>query len=347
MADQPIRIGFIGAGGICKQRHFPGLAQIDGVEVKTVCNRSPESSRRVADEWNIPETDSDWRRLIERDDLDAVFIGTWPYMHCEMATAALDAGKHVFCQARMASNLDEAQRMVAAADRHPELVHMVCPPPHRMPWEPYIQRVIRNGELGELREVRLYSVNGANLGETPTWREQVEYSGKQALQVGIWAETLIAWLGQYETLSASTATPIKCKTDENGKKYEIRIPQIVNITGTLANGAAIVEHHSGIAPHERDNSVAIYGSKGTLRVNVMQSIEQGAVGDELKAIDVPESEQRDWHVEEDFIQAIHDVRAGKSWSVSPDFHEALQYMKKVEAVAQSAEQARAVHLAEL
>ena len=346
--ESPVRIGFIGAGSIAENRHLPNLAKIGGVEVKTVCNRSEESSRRVASEWSIPEIDSDWRTLVQRDDLDAIFIGTWPYTHMEMSIAALEAGKHVFCQARMASDLAEAKAMTAAAEKYPGLVHMICPPPHRMPWEPYIKRMIDSGELGELREVQATSLNDANLqADRITWRERVEFSGKQALAVGIVAETLNAWVGEYETLCATTATPIKTKTDEDGWPYEIQIPQVVMMHGTLQNGAVVTEHHSGVSPHVQGNSITIVGSEGTLHILPTKSVQFAKMGEDLKPVDVPESEQRDWHVEEDFIRAVRSARAGESWEVSPDFHEGLKYMKKVEALHRSAEMGKAVRVAEL
>ena len=85
------------------------------VELTTVCNRSPDSSRRVAEKWKFQRTSDDWRQVIADSGVDAIFIGTWPYMHREMATAALVAGKHVFCQARMCMDWHEAMQMVAAA----------------------------------------------------------------------------------------------------------------------------------------------------------------------------------------------------------------------------------------
>src|SRR5919201_135379 len=117
---EKLRIGIIGAGGIVKSRHLPALRAVEGVEVVAVCNRSRESGEEVAREWQIPEVMTDWRALVARPDLDAVLIGTWPYTHAEMSIAALEAGKHVFCQARMARNLAEARQMLAAAERHPK-----------------------------------------------------------------------------------------------------------------------------------------------------------------------------------------------------------------------------------
>jgi predicted dehydrogenase len=345
---EPIRVGFIGAGGICKQRHLPGLTQLEGVEITAVCNRSERSGQAVAEQWSIPHVMTDWQKLVQREDVDAVFIGTWPYTHQEMAIAALEAGKHVFCQARMACDLDEARAMVQAAEAHPDQVAMLCPPPHRMPWEPWLRHQIDSGALGEIRDVRLVSLNDANVNPNAiTFREQVEYSGKQALQVGIWAEALIAWLGECRELSATTATPIPTKRDEDGKLYEIRIPQTVIIDGTLENGATLGEHHSGLAQHEAMNFVTIYGSEATLRVDAMQQVSMGKLGESMQPVQVPIEMQRDWRVERDFIEAVRAARRGEAWSVDPDFHDGLKYMKKMEAVDCAARTGQRVKLAEL
>lgn len=284
--------------------------------------------------------------LIARDDIDAVFIGTWPGTHAEMSIAALEAGKHVFCQARMAPNLDDARAMLAAAEASPRLVNMICPPPHRMPWEPYVVHLLNEGRLGELRDVRLVSINNSNADPCKvTWREQVEHSGQQMLQLGIWAETLIAWLGEYESLWAVTATPIATKTDVSGHTHTIGIPQVALIQGRLANGATITEHHSGLSLHESMNFVTIYGSEATLRIDAMQSIQYAKIGQELCPVEVPAGRLRDWQVEADFIGAVRMAMDGappEQRPVSPDFTQGMKYMRKIAAVHLSAESGRPV-----
>jgi predicted dehydrogenase len=344
-----VRIGLIGAGGICRTRHLPGLKKIEGVEVTVVANRSEASSREVASQFGIGAIEKDWRRLLAREDVDAVFIGTWPYMHSEMSIAALQAGKHVFCQARMAMDLAQAKAMCMVAQAHRRLVNMVCPPPTRMPFEPYIRRVLAEGELGELREVRAVCVNNADLGEL-TWRERVEYSGKQIMLVGIVAETLNAWVGEYETVTAQMATPIGSKVDAAGQAYTVRIPQIVNVAGKLRGEVVASEHHSGISPHEQEGHVSLYGSQGTLRVELGQTIAMAKVGEAMKAVEVPAELRNPWMVEQEFIDAVRAARRGEGrprGQTSPDFAEALGYMKKVEAIHLSAQRGCAVKLDEL
>ncbi|HUZ18670.1 MAG TPA: Gfo/Idh/MocA family oxidoreductase, partial [Spirochaetia bacterium] len=103
-----LRIGIVGAGRNTRSRHIPGLRAIPGVEISAVCNRTRESSERAARELGIPRVYPTWEELVRAEEVDAVVIGTWPYMHCPITVAAIEAGKHVLCEARMAMNGAEA-----------------------------------------------------------------------------------------------------------------------------------------------------------------------------------------------------------------------------------------------
>lgn len=124
------RIGVIGAGANTKLRHIPNLQassiaiklhipqdertpvtchhlfhhwlqDIPGVHITTVCNRTLGSSRAAAAAFGIPGATSDWKEVINDPSIHAVVIGTWPNMHAMLTIAALEAGKHVLCEARM------------------------------------------------------------------------------------------------------------------------------------------------------------------------------------------------------------------------------------------------------
>src|SRR5206468_659044 len=101
MAQNPLRVGLIGAGDNTRKRHIPGLRAIPDVEIVAVCNRRPSSTETVSREFGIPKSFARWQDLVAAPELDAVVIGTWPYLHCPIAVAALEAGKHVLCEARM------------------------------------------------------------------------------------------------------------------------------------------------------------------------------------------------------------------------------------------------------
>src|ERR1700738_355059 len=122
MAQRPLRIGIIGAGANTRSRHIPGLRALPDVEIVAVCNRRPSSTAASAREHGIAPTHEHWQDLATAPDIDAVVIGTWPYLHCAITLAALEAGKHVLTEARLSLNAAEAHEMLAASRKHPNLV---------------------------------------------------------------------------------------------------------------------------------------------------------------------------------------------------------------------------------
>lgn len=352
-----IRIGLIGAGEIFRLRHLPKLRQLEGVQLVAVANRSLESGRAVAQAWNIPHVLTDWRELIRREDIDAVFIGTWPYMHAEMSIAALAAGKHVFCQARMAMDLEEARAMLDAARAHPHLVNMLCPPPQRILLEDVIRPLVESRALGDLAAARVECVNDASLrSDVLHWRENVVYSGRQIMAVGIMAEVLNAWLGPYENLTASMATIIEWKKDEAGRSVRVQVPQTVAIHGRLRRGVICSEVHCGAAAGVADESwFHLYGTEASLRHRLNSAtVEIARRGGSFEPIPLPSDRpatlDEAWTVEQDFIDAVRraiDGEPPERRRLSPDFAEGLEYMKKVEAIHQSASTGRLIDLGEL
>ena len=122
MASEGIRLGLIGAGKNTRDRHIPGFQKVEGLEIAAVANRSRASSQSVADQFNISGVYDNWQELLEDPGIDAVCIGTWPYMHRTLTLAALEAGKHVLCEARIATTAQEAQEMLAASPLRPALI---------------------------------------------------------------------------------------------------------------------------------------------------------------------------------------------------------------------------------
>ena len=345
-----IGLGFVGAGGICRSRHLPGLKEIEGIDIRAVANRSLDSSSRAAAEFGIPEAVADWREVVCHPKIDAVFVGTWPYMHREVSVAAIEAGKHVFCQARMAPDLEEARKMVDAAGKRPDLVTMVCPAPTRMPYEPYMRDVLVGDKLGEIVSVELTSRSSAALtSERMSWREDRSLSGRQALGLGIYAETLEALLGPYVSLSACTRIVAPTKLDDRGHSVRVEIPQVITVTGTLACGALVTEHHSSLVADATTpgDQLTVWGTGGTMRYSFTSAqLWFAPPGRPLEAVVVDESRQNPWKVEEEFIRAIR----GDSplpHSTALTFEEAMGYMRTVEAVYLSRDRGKTVNPAEL
>src|SRR5437868_15476577 len=145
-----LRIGWIGAGANTRSRHIPGLKAIENVEIVAVCNRRPGSTAAAAREFGIARTYEHWQDLVADPDIDAIVIGTWPYLHCPITLAALEAGKHVLTEARLALNTREARLMLAAARGHPKLVTQVVPSPYGFKAHAIVCELLEAGFLGEL-----------------------------------------------------------------------------------------------------------------------------------------------------------------------------------------------------
>ena len=84
--------------------------------LKVACGQNEAELKAFAERWGWEETETDWRKVMERDDVDIVDISVPTYLHRDIAVAAAKAGKHIFCEKPFALNLDEAREMYEAAD---------------------------------------------------------------------------------------------------------------------------------------------------------------------------------------------------------------------------------------
>src|SRR5689334_21266105 len=160
MSDKPIRVGFVGAGANTRKHHLPKLKAQLGVEVVAVANRSKESGERVAREFGIGRVHGDWQEIVEAPDIDAVCIGTWPYTHSAMSIAALERGKHVLCEARMAMNAAEGRRMLEASRKVPKLIAQLVPAPQTLETDSTMTELIQQGYVGDVLAVELQAAQG-------------------------------------------------------------------------------------------------------------------------------------------------------------------------------------------
>lgn len=342
MTAEPLRIGFIGAGGIARQRHLPGLRAVEGVELAAVANRSRASGEQVAAEWGFTTVCDDWRDLIDRDDVDVVFIAAPPYLHCDATIAALDAGKHVFCQARMARTYTEARRMYEHA-RRSDLVTMLCPPPHAMKGDYVVKRLIAEGALGTVYQVasRGFSATFADPAAPLHWRQDAFLSGYNTLELGMHIEVLHRWVGYFDSISAHTAYSIPRRARPGSvQQVEVRVADSVGVVGTLKNGALAVLHLSGVARHGGEKRLELYGSRGSIVYSIdTNRIVVGGLEGEPREVPIPPDQERVWSAEADFVAAI---RTGTP--VTPDFEEGLRYMEVTEAIYRSARTGQRVQL---
>ncbi|MEM9159506.1 MAG: Gfo/Idh/MocA family oxidoreductase [Verrucomicrobiota bacterium] len=270
-----VRIGIVGAGGNTKAKHIPGFQAIDGVSVDLVCNRSEASSRKVADEFDIPRIAEKWEAVVADPEIDAICIGTWPYLHAPIAIAALKAGKHVLTEARIAMNASEATAMLKASQEHPKLVAQVVPSPFTLRWDRTIQKLLSSGELGDLREARFIKSLAANVDSQAemSWRQNVEYSGNNTLMFGIYYEPLQRWLGKEpkRVLAKGSIFTLERRNAESGSMESVCIPETVTVIAEYENGMQLIGVMSGLEQGASNDEYVICGSKGSLRLDLNAS----------------------------------------------------------------------------
>jgi predicted dehydrogenase len=348
----PLRIGLIGAGANTRQRHIPGLLAQPDVVLAAVCNRRPASTQEAAREFNIARTFEHWRDLVASPDVDAVVIGTWPYLHCPITLAALECGKHVLTEARLALNAAEARRMNEAASRHPHLVAQVVPSPFGLKGHQVVLDLIEGGFLGELREVQVFGLN-ASLADPAAplhWRQDAALSGYNMLTLGILHETLSRWVPPPVRVQAQAHAFIASRIDPaSGVRRPVGTPDSVQVLAVLENGARAIYHLSGGITHGQHSTIALYGTDGVLIYDLTTDQLKGASrrrgsptaqAGELEAIPIPPEKAGGWRVEEEFVAAI---RTGSPIRFTT-FEAGVAYMEFTEAVAQSAQTGAAVEL---
>src|SRR5438094_3679300 len=330
--NHKVRVGIIGAGNIVRTRHLPALKKHPEVEIVAVSNSTYESAEKFCSE-NVPGATpvKNWPELVALHDLDVVWIGTPPYMHSAVTISALEAGKLVFCPARMSMDLAEAEELLAASKRYPELVTMLCPPPFGMRADLLVKKVLAENYIGRPHHVRLQSFTGNYLDPDASahWRQKIEISGLNTLTLGIYIEVLQRWLGEITGVFArgKIIGPVR-------DGYDVIVPDVVTILCSFENGAEGVLELSGINALAEGDWLEIYGSTGTVTCGYTYAMVQaGKHGDRaLHVIDVPPDLEGEWRVEEDFLAAI---KSKGRVHAHPNFEDGIRYMRVVQAVADS------------
>jgi predicted dehydrogenase len=349
---RPLRIGLIGAGANTRLRHIPGLRALADVEIVAVCNRRAESTKAAAREFQIPRTFAHWEEVVADPHIDAIVIGTWPYLHCPITLAALKAGKHVLTEARLSMNAAEAHQMHRSAKQHPNLVTQVVPSPFGLKGHAVMKQLLDSGFLGELREVHVHHFQGslADPDAALAWRQDVTLSGYNMLTLGILHETLMRWVPSPVIVEAQVHAHHATRVDpQSGVERPVGTPDSVQVLAVLSNGARASYHLSGVVPFGQSACIQLFGSEGVLTYDLLSDRIRGASArtaqmpmrmEELPEIAIPAENAGAWNVEADFIAAIREGRAIEFTT----FEAGVAYMEFTEAVAVSAETGESIAL---
>ena len=333
MSDK-VRIGIVGAGGFTRRRLLPNLLAVEGVQVVAVANRSLESAQRVAAEFGIPAPMADWREMLAREDVDAVVVATQPYFHHEAVIGALDAGKHVLCQTRMATSLSEAREMLARAEETGLKARLV-PPTSYEHARRYVKHLLDDGYVGQVRQVfAYYLVQDYADGSAPLQRRQDHrmFGAVNPLHLGLDWDVLRLWFGDPDRVLAWGRTFTRQRADgPNSASIDVEMPDALTVVAEMPGGATVTCVQSGVTLFAEER-VEIYGEEGTLVYPRRGELLGARTGDEgLAPLPVPAGLEETWHAEEDFVRLVRGEDVGEN----DTFHDGVRNMEFLEAAALS------------
>jgi predicted dehydrogenase len=254
-----------------------------------ICGRDKASAEQAAGRLGWASAETDWRALIDRDDVDLIDISAPGDMHAPIAIAALQAGKHVLCEKPLANTLAEAQAMKEAADAaYPGGARaMVGFNYRRVPAIALARKLVEQGRIGTLRHVRaVYLQDWLADPEAPmTWRMQAERAGSGALgDLGAHIVDLARYLTADEITDvsalASTFVGERPYADGSGTGT-VTVDDAVMFTAKLASGAlASFEATRYATGHKNGLRIELNGSAGSLAFDLERLNELEFLDDE-------------------------------------------------------------------
>ena len=177
-----LKWGIVGCAGIAIRAVIPGMAQSEWNEVVAIASRDEEKAKKTAGEHGIPKAYGSYEALLEDDSIDAVYIPLPNHLHKEWTIRAAEAGKHVLCEKPMALTAQEAEEMVAAANKAGVKLAEAFMYRHHPRYQ-MIRDLIASGEIGEIRGMHgAFTFN--NAADTQNVRNRRDWGGGSIYDVG-------------------------------------------------------------------------------------------------------------------------------------------------------------------
>src|SRR5206468_4884152 len=166
-----LQLGLVGVGAVAQIAHIPASKRTEGLELLALCDRDPEKAARVAQKFQIPRVHARFDDMLADEAIDAIDVCTPNFLHAPMATAALEAGKHVLCERPLARSAEEAAAMAKAAKKAERL--LLCTVQHRFrPDAQLLRTFVQKGDLGDIFFAKAGWLRQRTEWDSPEWRRQ-------------------------------------------------------------------------------------------------------------------------------------------------------------------------------
>jgi predicted dehydrogenase len=370
MAKKKLNVGMVGYGfmGRTHSNAFRKVSNFFDNEhvpvLKAICGRNEANTRAFAEQWGYESIETDWRKLVERKDIDVIDICTPNDSHMEIAIAAAQAGKMIMCEKPLARDTAEGEKMVAAVEGA-KVLNTVWYNYRRMPAVTMAKQLIDEGRLGRIFHYRANFLQdwtiSADLpqGGTGLWRLDAAAAGSgvtgdllaHCIDTAIWLN------GSLKSVSGMTETFIKeRKHTLTGKVEKVGIDDACAFLARFQNGSlGLFESTRYARGHKALYTFEINGEHASIKWDLhdLHRLEWFDHRDEgklrgWKSIHVTDSDQpymKNWWVpglqigyEHSFVHQVADFLANVAGnkSTSPTFREALETTRVCDAVLKSA-----------
>jgi predicted dehydrogenase len=354
-----IRVGIIGANpdrGWAAQAHIPALTSLsDDFEITALSTSRRESADAAGQRFGVPAAFDNHQDLVNSDAVDVVVITVKVPHHLQLASAALDAGKAVYCEWPLGNGLKEAETLAGLANER-DVLAVAGLQARSAPAVAYVRDLIAQGYVGEVLSTTLI---GSGMGWGPTVPSYNAYVNDKrngatmlSIALGHAADALCHCLGEVRELSATmTARRTTFEIEETGATGPMTADDQVSVSGLLEAGAALSIHYRGGSSRGTNLLWEINGTEGDLQltaaggqVQIFEMDVRGGSGAQSSLETLPVPEQYRWappqapgpstNVAQAYGRFARDYRDGTH--LCPTFDDAVTRHRMLDAIEMAA-----------
>jgi predicted dehydrogenase len=357
MAERRIRIGIIGANGGTDRwgarAHIPAVLALPEAELVAVCTSREDTARRAQQRTGAPLAFWDYESMVRSDEIDLVTVAVRISLHHPIVMAALQAGKHVFCEWPLALNPAQATEMCHLAQAK-RVIHAVGTQARFSPGIMYGKALMDEAYVGKPLLYHMTHFLSGAIAPRPShrwWSTRAEEGGGAILIALGHALDVVRWyLGEVEAVCGSVQTLVpETRFADTGEVVRVDAIDTIACMARLANGLGGTIHVSNACKGGSGFRLEIYGTEGRLLVESSHMVQYsparvfGARGnDPWQALPIPArfyevtelaAESQAFQVAQLLHRCIQAIAAGEDFH--PNFAEAVALHRTIEALVQS------------
>ena len=283
MEDKKIRIGLIGASasyGWSNRSHIPALLALPEYELTAVCTAHQATAEESAKRYGARMTFYDFREMVKHPDIDLVSVSVRVPLHYPMVMAALEAGKHVFCEWPLGADLGEAEEMASLAQSK-GVRHQVGLQARSDPALLRLRELLVEGYVGEVLTCTMSMLLPGALQRDSgrAWMADVT-KGAHTLSIatGHAIDVVCFCLGEFKRVSCRVATQVpQLDIGDTGERIDVTAPDNVLVSGVLDSGAVASVQVASVPWHGTGWRMEVYGREGTLVASSDRMVQFGNI----------------------------------------------------------------------